>query len=93
MRLAPMYSNLKDIGSHAAVLSVTIINPSLWDDIPETDSNVLNKMKDCVYPDGMNHKTDPLNASVVCGKDALVYGMLGGGYGLHPKSLVGRSNC
>ena len=77
-RLAPMYSNLKDIGSHAAVdLSVTIINPSLWDDIPETDSNVLNKMKRLRIPRYMNHKTDPLNASVVCGKDALVYGMLG----------------
>ena len=77
-RLAPMYSNLKDMGSHAAVdLSVTIINPSLWDDIPETDSNVLNKKKRLRIPRYMNHKTDPLNASVVCGKDALVYGMLG----------------
>ena len=77
-RLAPMYSNLKDMGSHAAVdLSVTIINPSLWDDIPETDRNVLNKMKRLRIPRYMNHKTDPLNASVVCGKDALVYGMLG----------------
>ena len=45
-----MYSNLKDIGSHAAVdLSVTIINPSLWDDIPQTDGNVLNKKKKIAY--------------------------------------------
>ena len=46
-----MYSNLKDIGSHAAVDLSVIINPSLWDDIPQTDGNVLNKKKRLRIPD------------------------------------------
>ena len=43
----------------------------------------------------MNHKTDPLNKSTVCGKDALVYGMLGEKAAIwnYVKTFVWRGDC
>lgn len=57
-------------------LSVFIINPTNWNSIPKSDSNILQKVKRLKMPRYMNHKTDVLVKHTLTAKTAVDYGML-----------------
>lgn len=58
-------------------LSVFIINPRFWINIPKKDAGVLAKVKKLRIPRYMNHKEDVLVAEVIPPQQALYYGVLG----------------
>jgi len=64
------------IGRNHLDLSVFIINPARWADIPASDAGVLQTAKRLRMPRHMNHKSDALVANVLSGKLAMDYGML-----------------
>lgn len=57
-------------------LSVFIINPFLWTDIPEKDSGVFLEKKKLYMPRYMNHKEDILVKENLSARDCNIYGML-----------------
>ena len=64
------------IGRKHLDLSVFIINPARWAEIPDSDSGVLQTAKRLRMPRHMNHKSDLLIANVLSGQMAMNYGML-----------------
>lgn len=58
-------------------LSVFIINPEKWYEIPDTDAGVMGNKKILYMPRYFNHKQDPIIAECVGGYEALKYGMQG----------------
>ena len=59
-------------------LSLFIINPALWDDIPERDTGFLSKSKLLHMPRYMNHRNDiTFKEQTINSADALTYGVLG----------------
>lgn len=65
-------ANKKELG-----LDVFIINPAMWDNIPDKDAGALKDKKLLSMPRYMNHKTDELIDTCVSSYEALKYGMLG----------------
>ena len=57
-------------------LSIFIINPALWDAVPEFDEGALKDKKVLRMPRCMNHKEDLLIAESLSAKHVLEYGML-----------------
>jgi hypothetical protein len=59
-------------------LSIFIINPDMWDEIPEKDQGVLHDKKKMFIPRYMNHKNDILfQEDSTAAVDAFNYGVLG----------------
>ena len=59
-------------------LSLFIINPAMWDDIPESDTGLLSKSKLLHMPRYMNHRNDIIfKEQTINASDALTYGVLG----------------
>lgn len=59
-------------------LSIFIINPDMWDDIPEKDQGVLHDKKKMFIPRYMNHKDDILfQEDSTAAIDAFYYGVVG----------------
>ena len=65
-------ANKKELG-----LDVFIINPAMWDTVPDKDAGALKDKKLLSMPRYMNHKTDELIDTCVSSYEALKYGMLG----------------
>lgn len=65
------------LNNRAMDLSIFIINPKRWIQIPERDAGVLGKVKRLRMPRHMNHKCDPIIAKAISAKVAMDYGMLG----------------
>lgn len=66
-----------NIGKGHIDLSIFIINPSKWIEIPNTDARILNEKKVLYMPRYFNHKTDVLIPECVGAYQALKYGMQG----------------
>lgn len=58
-------------------LSIFIINPDKWYEIPASDSGVLGNKKVLYMPRYFNHKHDPIIADCIGGYEAFRYGMSG----------------
>lgn len=58
-------------------LSIFIINPDLWDYVPETDKGVLRDKRILKMPRYMNHSEDELVADGLPAHQCLYYGVLG----------------
>lgn len=58
-------------------LSIFIINPTLWDSIPDTDQNCLHNKTILYMPRYMNHKTDVQIEDALSAYSCLQYGALG----------------
>jgi hypothetical protein len=56
-------------------LSVFIINPEKWYEIPSSDVRILNEKKVLYMPRYMNHRTDPLVSTCINCMEAVKYGM------------------
>ncbi len=56
-------------------LSVFIINPEKWYEVPASDARILNEKKVLYMPRYMNHRTDPLISSCINCMEAVKYGM------------------
>lgn len=56
-------------------LSVFIINPDKWYEIPASDVRILNEKKVLYMPRYMNHRTDPLVSTCINTKEAFQYGL------------------
>ena len=56
-------------------LSVFIINPDKWYEIPASDVRILNEKKILYMPRYMNHRTDPLISTCINCMEAVKYGM------------------
>ncbi|MEC8230560.1 MAG: hypothetical protein VX061_03870 [Pseudomonadota bacterium] len=67
---SPLALGIKD-------LSIFIINPELWDSIPETDSGALKDKRTLNMPRYMNHSEDELIADGLPAHECLYYGVLG----------------
>ena len=57
-------------------LSVFIINPHMWDEIPEKDSGVFMGKKKLYMPRYMHHKTDIVVKDNLSARDCNIYGVL-----------------
>ena len=64
------------VGKNHLDLSVFIINPARWHEIPTSDAGVLKVAKRLRMPRHMNHKSDALIKNGLSGKIAMEYGML-----------------
>lgn len=75
-------------------LSIFIINPDKWYEIPNTDSGILGRKK-CLYmPRYINHKSDVLVKDCIGGYEAFKYGMAGetaAAYNYLPNLLSGKA--
>lgn len=58
-------------------MSVFIISPKLWVNIPETDVGLMKKVKKARMPRYMNHKEDPCFKEAIAPHQALYYNVLG----------------
>lgn len=58
-------------------LSIFIINPEKWYEIPNTDSGVLGNKKVLYMPRYFNHKHDPIIKDCIGGHEGFKYGMSG----------------
>ena len=59
-------------------LSLFIINPNKWDEIPQSDAGLLSKSKLLYMPRYMNHRSDiVIKEQTMHSADALTYGVLG----------------
>ena len=59
-------------------LSLFIINPDKWDEIPQSDTGLLSKSKLLYMPRYMNHRNDIVfKEQTINSCDALTYGVLG----------------
>lgn len=58
-------------------LDVFFINPSRWDEIPESDAGVLPDCKILTMPRYMNHRTDQVAESTIAAAELARYGVLG----------------
>lgn len=58
-------------------LSIFVINPSKWNEIPESDAGVLKDLKPLYMPRYMNHKTDVQVNEALSAYPCLQYGVLG----------------
>ena len=67
---SPLALGIKD-------LSIFIVNPELWDNIPETDSGALIGKRTLTMPRYMNHSEDELVADGLPAHQCLYYGVLG----------------
>lgn len=67
---SPLALGIKD-------LSIFVINPELWNDVPETDKGVLKNKRTLNMPRYMNHREDELVADGLASHDCLYYGVLG----------------
>lgn len=67
----------KEVNPKELDLNVFVINPAMWDSIPEKDAGALRDKKLLAMPRYMNHKTDDLINTCVSPYEALKYGMLG----------------
>ncbi len=67
----------KDLNKSHIDLSIFIINPDKWDELPESDKGVLNDQKILYMPRYMNHKSDVTIATATSAYTALQYGALG----------------
>ena len=67
---SPLALGMKD-------LSIFLINPELWDDIPETDKGILKDKRILNMPRYMNHREDELVSDGLAAHDCLYYGVLG----------------
>jgi hypothetical protein len=78
-RLNEHYRYVADYVTKGLVdLSIFIINPENWKDIPEEDSGILHDKKKLFIPRYMNHKNEILFAEdSTAAVDAFYYGMLG----------------
>jgi hypothetical protein len=56
-------------------LSVFVINPEKWYEVPASDARILNEKKVLYMPRYMNHRTDPLVATCINCMEAVRYGM------------------
>ena len=56
-------------------LSVFIINPEKWFEVPVSDARILNEKKVLYMPRYMNHRTDPLVSTCINCMEAVKYGM------------------
>ena len=84
-----VYADHPSIGKHYGLtsrkmhkgmidLSLFIINPAMWDDIPESDTGLLSKSKLLHMPRYMNHRNDIIfKEQTINASDALTYGVLG----------------
>lgn len=77
-RHAETYSVLEsNIGKGHIDLSVFIINPDKWHEIPNTDKRILNEKKVLYMPRYLNHKTDILVPACIGAYEAVKYGIQG----------------
>ena len=67
---SPLALGIKD-------LSIFIINPEMWNEIPETDKGVLQGKRLLTMPRYMNHREDELIVEGLPAHDCLYYGVLG----------------
>lgn len=67
----------KDVNPKQLDLNVFLINPAMWDSVPDKDAGALRDKKLLAMPRYMNHKTDELIETCVSPYEALKYGMLG----------------
>ena len=59
-------------------LALFIINPAMWEEIPESDTGLLNNSKLLYMPRYMNHRNDIIfEEQTIYACDALTYGVLG----------------
>ena len=58
-------------------LSIFIINPDMWDKVPDTDKGVLQGKRLLKMPRYMNHREDELVNEGLPAHDCLYYGVLG----------------
>jgi len=58
-------------------LSIFIINPAKWYEIPNKDSGILGNKKMLYMPRYFNHKHDPIVKDCIGGREAFKYGMSG----------------
>lgn len=56
-------------------LSIFIVNPDKWYEIPSSDVRILNEKKVLYMPRYMNHRTDPLVSTCINTREAFNYGM------------------
>ena len=68
----------EDIHPNVLDLSIFVINPEKWDEVPETDEETLKDKKILYMPRYMNHKDDILfKKDATAAVDAFNYGVLG----------------
>ena len=67
---SPLAGGMKD-------LSIFIINPDLWDEVPDTDKGVLQGKRLLKMPRYMNHREDELVTEGLPAHNCLYYGVLG----------------
>jgi len=66
----------KPINANIVDMSVFIINPNMWMDIPKTDVGVFKDKKKLFMPRYMNHRNDILTSDCLSAKDCNGYGVL-----------------
>lgn len=78
-RLSEHYRYVDNTLTNGVVdLSIFIINPARWKDVPETDTGILNDVKKLFIPRYMHHKNDILlQEEATTTIDAFNYGVLG----------------
>jgi len=77
-RLKGAYANKLEgpINPNIIDMSVFIINPNMWTDIPETDVGIFADKKKLYMPRYMNHRNDILMEECLSARDCNTYGIL-----------------
>lgn len=77
-RLSEVYNITSNpIGKGHIDLSIFIINPARWYELPNTDAGALRDKKILYMPRYINHKTDTLVKDCIGSYEAFHYGMMG----------------
>lgn len=77
-RLSEVYNITSNpIGKGHIDLSIFIINPTRWYELPDKDSGALRTKKVLYMPRYINHKTDTLVKECIGSYEAFHYGMMG----------------